>query len=243
MLVAAAPYRALGVKALVERSSQIAAFILAGGISFRMGREKGLLEFQGERLIVRTARLIQPLVTKVTIIGSPQLYEALGLCAIADQNLGQQPAEEPIRTPLIGIATALNVTTAPWNLILACDLPYLTAEWLDWLFTRAVDSSAQIVMPRTSNGLEPLAAVYRKGCAERIVAALERGVRKVTDAMEGFRMEYVSESDWKEHDPENRVLTNMNTPADFEEARTWWANRTARAQRAIGVDKEKMQRQ
>jgi molybdenum cofactor guanylyltransferase len=203
----------------MKRYSQVAAFILAGGVSSRMGREKGLLEFGGEPLIVRTARLVESLVTEVTIVGPPERYAALGLRAIADQNIGGREGIETVRTPLVGIATALNMTKMPWNLILACDLPYLTAAWLDWLLARAVDSSAQIVMPRSSGGLEPLAAVYRRECAARIAAALESGVRKVTDAMAEFRTEQLSESDWKIHDLQGRVLRNMNTPLDYEEAR------------------------
>src|SRR6266699_6407577 len=144
---------------IVKRYHQVAAFILAGGVSSRMGKSKGLLEFGGEPLIVRTVRLVETLVTEVTVVGLPERYAALGLCAIADQNLGGRAGKEAVRAPLVGIATALNATKAPWNLILACDLPYLTAEWLDWLLTRAVESGAQIVMPRTSRGLEPLAAV------------------------------------------------------------------------------------
>jgi len=203
----------------VERYRQIAAFILAGGVSSRMGKEKGLLMFGGEPLIVRTARLIEPLVSEITIVGPPERYAALGFNAIADRNIGGREGENTVRTPLVGIATALNATKSPWNLILACDLPYLTAEWLDWLLARAANSSAQILMPRTSGGLEPLAAVYRKECAAPIVAALELGVRKVTDAMAEFCTEQLSESDWKMHDPQGRVLRNMNTPSDYEEAR------------------------
>jgi molybdopterin-guanine dinucleotide biosynthesis protein A len=210
---------------IVKRHPQVAGFILAGGVSSRMGREKGLLEFGGEPLIVRTARLIEPLVTEVAVVGRPERYAALGLRAIADQSIGAGEDIEAVRTPLVGIATALNATKLPWNLILACDLPYLTAAWLDWLLAHAVDSSAQIVMPRTSEGLEPLAAVYRKECAAPIVTALERGVRKVTDAMAEFQMQCVLESDWGALDPEGRVLKNMNTLSDYEEARKWLETR------------------
>jgi molybdopterin-guanine dinucleotide biosynthesis protein A len=186
-----------------------------------MGREKGLLEFGGEPLIVRTARMIEPLVTEVTVVGPPERYAALGLRTIADQNLRGEERIESVRTPLVGIVTALSATYLPWNLILACDLPYLTAAWLDWLLSRAVDSSAQIVVPRTSGGLEPLAAVYRRECAATIMAALERGVRKVIDAMAEFHVEFLLESDWNKIDPESRVLKNMNSPSDYEEARKW----------------------
>lgn len=186
-----------------------------------MGREKGLLAVGGEPLIVRTARVVEPLVSEVTVVGPPERYASLGLRAIADQDIAGLGGKEAVRAPLVGIATALSATKAPWNLILACDLPYLTAEWLGWLLARAIVSEAQIVVPRSPGGLEPLAAVYRMECAAGIVAALQRGIRKVTDAMIEFRMECLSESDWTGHDPGGRVLRNMNAPSDYEEAKKW----------------------
>jgi molybdenum cofactor guanylyltransferase len=205
----------------VKRYDQVAGFILAGGASSRMGQEKCLLEFSGEPLLVRTARLIEPLVTTLTIVGPPERYARLGLHAIADHSSTEQKGIEKISSPLMGIATALRMTKSPWNLILACDLPYLTPEWLGWLLSRAVQSTAHIVMPRTSRGLEPLVAVYRRECVEIIAAALERGIRKVTDATAEFRTECLLESDWSEFDPDGRVLRNMNAPADYEEAKKW----------------------
>jgi molybdopterin-guanine dinucleotide biosynthesis protein A len=206
---------------IVKRYSQIAAFLLAGGFSSRMGRDKGMLEIAGEPLILRTARLVEPLVCEVTVVGSPEPYAALGLRTITDRKFVNRVDNEPVRTPLAGIASALAATNSPWNLILACDLPYLTAEWLNWLLARAAASGAQVVMPRTSGGLEPLAAAYRRECAAPIVDAIERGVRKVTDALTELRMEQLPESDWKKHDPQGRVLRNMNTLPDYQEARNF----------------------
>lgn len=212
---------ALESECLVKRYDQISAFILSGGVSSRMGKVKALLEFGGEPLVVRTARLLDPLVLDVTVVGSPEQYAALGLHVMADGIFGGHKEESEVQGPLAGIATALSATHTPWNLILACDLPYLTGEWLDWLLARAMNSDRQILMPRTAGGLEPLAAVYRRECAGPIVESLARGVRKVTDAMEEFRIEFVSEHDWGQIDPEGRVLRNMNVPADYEEARKW----------------------
>jgi molybdopterin-guanine dinucleotide biosynthesis protein A len=203
----------------MKRYNQISAFILSGGASSRMGKEKGLLEFGGEPLIVRTARLLEPLVAAITVVGSPERYRSLGLSAVADMVCGIPNENGGIQGPLAGIATALSVTGTTWNLILACDLPYLTAEWLDWLLARAMLSGKEIVMPRTSRGLEPLAAVYRRECAPRIVASLGRGIRKVTEAMQEFRIEFVTEQEWRGFDPDGKILRNMNTPADYEEAR------------------------
>jgi molybdopterin-guanine dinucleotide biosynthesis protein A len=209
-----------GVRAR-KRYKEVSAFILGGGTSSRMGKPKGLVEFDGQALILRIARLAEPLVSAVTVVGSPDFYAAFGIRVIQDREFSDPGGSDRTTGPLAGIATALITTRTDWNLILACDLPYLSSEWLDWLLGRAVISNRQILMPRTAGGLEPLAAVYRRECAEPIITALQRGVRKVTDALEQFRVDLVYERDWRHIDPDGRVLRNMNAPEDYQEARGW----------------------
>lgn len=203
----------------------IAAYILAGGASSRMGREKGLLEFDGVPLIVHTARLIEPLVSNVTVVGPEEAYAVLGLRVIGDHGDQQPHSNRMRRGPLAGIAASLLETRSPWNLILACDLPFLTDTWMEWLLSRMSDSSGQVIVPRTDRGLEPLAAIYRKECGLPIVEALTRGERKVTDVIQNFEMDVVEASEWRHIDPGSLVLKNMNTPADYAEALKWWAVR------------------
>src|SRR5271156_6937528 len=118
----------------------IAGFILAGGQSSRMGADKGLLEIAGEPMIVRAARLVESVVgAPAVVVGTPEKYRGLGLQAIAD--------DWPGCGPLGGIATALRASAADWNLIVACDLPHLTREWLEYLLQRARDSAGEAVVP------------------------------------------------------------------------------------------------
>src|SRR6202158_3110217 len=187
-----------------------------------MGRDKGLLDFGGVPLIVHSARLIEPLVACVTVVGPPRRYAAMGLHAIADRDTAGQGSEKIRRGPLAGISTALAATRLPWNLIVACDLPYLSRAWLEWVLSRASRSRGQVVIPRTGRGLEPLAAVYRRECGEAISAALARGARKVIEVIEDLRMDVVDHSEWRATDPRALVLKNMNTPGDYDEARKWW---------------------
>lgn len=215
----------------MKRYPEISAFILAGGASTRMGQEKGLLRFGGEPLILRTARLLDPLVHDVVVVGNPELYTSLGLRVIPDRTAGGGTESAPVRTPLVGIATALSAAVSPWNLVLACDLPYLTPEWVSWMLSRAASSDAQIVIPRTPRGLEPLAALYRRECAAPIFAALERGIRKVTDGFSGFLIEYLGEEEWIAFDPGRRVLKNMNSPEDYLEAERWWESQSPESER------------
>jgi molybdenum cofactor guanylyltransferase len=207
----------------VKRYRQVAGFILAGGASSRMGRDKGLLDFGGVPLILHAARLIEPLVAEVTVVGSPRRYAKFGLHVIADNVQIKRGPEGRGYGPLAGIATALGATRLPWNLIVACDLPYLSAEWLDWLLSRALRSRSEAVVPRTKHGIEPLAAVYRRECGPTIAAALARGVRKVSDAINELHVELVYPREWRRIDPSGLILRNMNAPGDYEEAREWWA--------------------
>jgi len=193
-----------------------------------MGRDKGLLDFGGVPLIVHTARLIAPLVACVTVIGAPRRYAAMGLQAIGDHGPADHGSKGNRRGPLAGIAAALAETDLPWNLIVACDLPYLSGAWLEWLLLRAIRSRGQVVIPRTGQGLEPLAAVYRRECGVAIAAALARGARRVTEVIEELQMDVVDQSEWSEIDPRGLVLRNMNTPGDYEEARKWWGVETLR---------------
>jgi molybdenum cofactor guanylyltransferase len=208
----------------MKRYPQVAGFILAGGASSRMGRDKGLLDFGGVPLILNTARMLESLVDDVTVVGSPQRYAALGLRAIADETDKQtrDVHNGPGRGPLAGISAALATTLSRWNVIVACDLPYLSLEWLEWLISRALHSRAEAVVPRTQRGIEPLAAAYRRECGAPIAAALARGVRQVSAVIEELRLDLVYPREWRRIDPNDLVLRNMNAPSDYEEARNWW---------------------
>jgi molybdenum cofactor guanylyltransferase len=188
-----------------------------------MGRDKGLLDFGGVPLILHTARLLEPLVAEVTVVGSPGRYAKLGLCAIADDMQARRGPDRLSSGPLAGIATALAATRSSWNLIVACDLPYLSARWIEWLLSRASRSRREAVVPRTERGIEPLAAVYRRECGGPIAVALARGVRKVSDAIEELRVDFVHPREWRGIDPSGLVLKNMNAPGDYERARKWRA--------------------
>lgn len=121
--------------------------------------------------------------------------------------------------PLGGIATALRVSHAPWNLVIACDLPYLTTAWLDFLILQALESKGEAVVPIHEHGAEPLCALYHKNAEQGIQSALEGGVRKLTDALASLRVDYVEPDKWKGFASDGLLFKNVNSPADYEEVR------------------------
>jgi molybdopterin-guanine dinucleotide biosynthesis protein A len=178
-----------------------------------MGSDKSALVLGGEPLVVRLAKLAEAATgTPPIVIGSPRdSSEFAALQFVAD--------DLPGAGPLAGIVTALRVTGAEWNLIVACDLPYLTAPWLQFLIERARNSVAGVVLPVNFNGLEPLCAMYHKRSEAPLRAELEKGTRRVTQALESVRLEKIEPSEWQRFDSTGCLLKNMNTPADYEEAK------------------------
>jgi molybdopterin-guanine dinucleotide biosynthesis protein A len=205
---------------VAQLSQQIAGFILAGGESSRMGHDKALLELNGAALVVRTARLVETVTGTPAIVGAPERLGGLGFTVIPD--------DWPGAGPLGGIATALHITSASWNLIVACDLPYLTRAWLENLVAMALASAADAVLPMNERGAEPLCAMYQKKCQPVIRAALERGTRKVTDGLVGLRLKSITPAEWKAFDSDGLLFKNMNSPADYEEAKARVGGRPGR---------------
>jgi molybdopterin-guanine dinucleotide biosynthesis protein A len=196
---------------MVKRWDQVAAFVLAGGASTRMGRDKALLDLGGEPMVVRAVHLAEPHVASVAVVAPTDRYAELELPILPDR--------WPGAGPLGGIATALSATRCDWNLIVGCDLPYLTSEWLAWFIPCAMNSPAHAVVPESRRGLEPLAAIYHRACAAALTAAVERGMRRVTEGLAEILVERVRAAEWQGIDPSGRLFENMNTPADYEEAR------------------------
>jgi molybdopterin-guanine dinucleotide biosynthesis protein A len=190
---------------------EVKAFILAGGESTRMGEDKALLTLAGRPLLSRTADLLSPLVASVTVIGNPARYSSLGLAVVPDDTPGVGP--------LGGIATALRISSAEWNLVVGCDMPYLTAEWLEFLISRALSSRADAVLPENERGPEPLCAMYHARCAPVVAAAIARGTRKVTDGLAGCVVEKILPEEWKAFASGGGLFKNMNTQGDYAEAR------------------------
>jgi molybdopterin-guanine dinucleotide biosynthesis protein A len=133
----------------------------------------------------------------------------------------------PGEGPLGGIITALensqkSAAHTEWNVILSCDMPFLTNEWMAFLAERAVNSEAQVVLAHSAHGPEPLCACWRTDAAETLRAAFESGVRKVTAGVALLRSEVLDEPVWKRFDSAGRLFWNMNTAADYEEMRRVW---------------------
>lgn len=197
----------------------VGGYILAGGGSTRFGRDKALVEIGGKPMLARMIELLQSVPMKGKVIAAREKYSALGAEIVEDR----WPGEGPLGGIITALEDAAKSAARPeWNVILSCDMPFLTPEWTRYVATRAARSAAQVILPHSTGGPEPLCACWRTDAAETLRVAFEKGVRKVTDGVALLRSEVLDETDWKRFDSAGRLFWNMNTAADFEEVRRVW---------------------
>jgi len=152
---------------------RFSAVILAGGQSSRMQRDKAFLPCRGTTLLARQVGLVRELApAEIFISGRDGTdYGALGLPVLLDRftDLG----------PLAGVERALGEAQSPLLLVLAVDLPDMTADFLRGLAARCRAGSG--VVPRARQGLEPLAAFYPKTMQPIATAMLQEGRAAMTE--------------------------------------------------------------
>lgn len=197
------------------------AFVLAGGLSTRMGRDKALIELGGRPLIEHALGKLRGLGFSPRIVGS---REDLAVFAPVIPDIHPQAG------PLGGIEAALAASDSTQNLFLAVDLPWLPAQFLRWMIDRAEETDALATIPRLQGQPQPLCAVYSSALLPHAQAALAAHDAKVTNAVErarkatGLRIDtfdvesIAASQSWEPEPPVYKWFDNINTPAEFERA-------------------------
>ena len=177
-----------------------------------MGLDKALLPFGEGSLAVWMARLAEKVCGAVALVGNPSKYSSLGFPVIEDVFPGYGP--------LAGIHAALRHSDAPFRLVLGCDMPYLSVEFLEKLQEIAGSPDVDVVVPKSETfGYEPLCAIYARSCLAPVEKALQAGQRKISDVLDRLRVRAVSRPEWQAYDRQGTLFRNLNTREDYERAR------------------------
>ena len=181
------------------------AAILAGGQARRFGgRDKGALVVDGRSILDRQLAELTTLTEDVMIVG------------------GRGAAPKPARIvadrvpghgPLGGLHAALSEATGSAVIVIACDMPYISAAWLNHLLT--LTSGADAVVPRTARGFHPLCAAYTSACLAPAAARLGDGRLKMNDLLNDVRVRAVTAEEIDAFGNPDRLLANVNTPAEY----------------------------
>lgn len=194
------------------------AAIQAGGRSSRMGQDKAWLSVKGETLISRAISAARSVADRLLIVideASPHRKAYLELAQREHADLIFD--EEPGRGPLAGIHAALkHVGQGKSLLIMACDLPFVTSQFLEFLVREHARYGKLVTVPRDPEGrLQPLLAVYSTQCLPKIEEHLKRRLWRVDRLFEVVPTHTISPDSYSHLDNPQRLFANINTRADL----------------------------
>jgi len=211
------------------KESAIWGFIQAGGRSSRMKLDKAWLDIDGVSMIERTVAAAKPAAGRLGIIvnaANPQIERYERLAESCDARLILDLHEH--FGPLGGIHTALTHCGAGESaLILACDLPFITTEFLSFLCNVHQGENPQSQSPNPqsitvpldqSNRLQPLAAIYDQSLeavVSQMLAADELKVDLIHSRVPTRRVGFVEFSHLRVAE---RFFINVNTPEEYQVA-------------------------
>jgi molybdenum cofactor guanylyltransferase len=190
-------------------SARLATAILAGGRAHRLGGiNKAALRIGDRRIVDRQIALLRNVADNVFIVSDrAELFTDLGVRVVNDLLPGAGA--------LGGIHAAIAQSPAERTIVVACDMPFLSMELLRRL---ARPSDADVVIPRTARGYEPLCAAWSAVCAEPIRRRIERGALKAALVLEDLRVEEIGPDILASCDPYGLLFVNVNTAHDYERA-------------------------
>ncbi len=185
-------------------------FILIGGASSRMGTNKARLRLAGHTFVERISEALSFVAEKSSVVGSARESVPWQLPIVEDV-YNQWGA-------LGGLHAALQACRAEWAIIVACDLPFVSAE----LFARLVHlrGDFEAVAPMQIDGRpQPLCALYRvNACLERTRVLIEAGERRSRSLLQAAHTRWVTSDELADLKNATLFFLNVNTPQDYARA-------------------------
>lgn len=197
--------------------------IIAGGRSTRFGDEdKAVASLAGEPMIRRVADQIRPVIDRLVVNCREDQHAAIAE-ALSGYELPLRFAidEEPDLGPVGGLAVGLHTVLMTWGdvptFVVACDMPFVDAAIVEYLFTQLEGVDAAV--PRLADGwFQPTHAVFRSG---PMAAACQRAIAadrlRIVAPIEDLRSRTVPESELVAIG-DMQSFENLNTREEFDAA-------------------------
>jgi molybdopterin-guanine dinucleotide biosynthesis protein A len=199
------------------------AAILTGGRAIRYGgRDKGALVVQGRTIRQRLVDELSQVSDDLMIVGSTN--RSAGGSEAVDRRVRQVVDRVQGCGPLAGVDAALAAALHDPVIVVAGDMPFVTAAFLRYLLSLIdgvpvvdVVDAVDAVVPRTEDGYHPLCAVYSRSCRTAVARRLADGQLAMTGILEDLRTRVVTGDEIDRFGGRAKLLANVNTPAAFDE--------------------------
>jgi molybdopterin-guanine dinucleotide biosynthesis protein A len=183
--------------------------ILAGGQATRFGgRDKGSLLVGGLSILERQLREVSQVADEVLLVGAhaAPVLAGVPIRIVADRVTGAGP--------LGGLDAALAAAGRDHVMIIAGDMPYVSAQLVAFLTSLGHDADA--VVPRTERGYHTLCAVYARSCASFVARRLAARAFAMKHLLGDVKVRAVDTGELAVFGDPDRLLANVNTPADLD---------------------------
>jgi molybdenum cofactor guanylyltransferase len=193
----------------------VSCIILAGGKSTRLGRNKVVERIGNQSLLERVVSTLSSLKSDIIIVSAkesslPQLTDYPRVKIVEDIYPG--------KGSLGGIYSGLVPSRSFYNLVVACDMPFLNLELIHYMLDIA--GGFDVVVPRVSQEIfEPLHAVYSKNCVAPLEQLIQKNRFKILELYPLVKMRYVGVEEIDRFDPQHLSFFNVNTEADLKAGR------------------------
>lgn len=186
----------------------ITGIILAGGKNARMGKKKSFLKVENANLIDKILGVYHKIFSEVVIVtNDPLSYTEFSGAVLVTDIYKDKGA-------LGGIYTGLFFASYNYSFIAACDMPFLNIDFICYLIEQA--DKYDIVVPKLSEGFQPLHAIYSKNCLPVIKRHLLVDKLKITAFYKEMRLLNIPEEKIKPFNKDGRLFLNINTPEDLK---------------------------
>jgi molybdopterin-guanine dinucleotide biosynthesis protein A len=188
----------------------VTGFVVAGGESRRMGRDKALLPWGEATLLDHAVKRLEECCDTVRILCGPQpRYTDRGFLTHVDA--------VPGAGALGGILTGLQALQEGLGLFLAIDVPRVPVALLRHLIELSEGFDA--VVPVSSTGPEPMCAVYGPGCLEPVRRQVAAGELRIIDFWSKVRLREVRTEELAAFGDPGALFLNVNTPEEYAASR------------------------
>jgi len=185
-----------------------AGVILAGGLNSRFsGKNKAFIRVGHVLMLDAILSVFKTIFKNIILVaGDPVEYLDWDLNVVTDIL--------PVRSSLTGLHAGLTFASDPYVFVTACDTPFLKKKLIEQIIA-LIEPGADVIIPKTSNGFEPLCAVYSKKCLKPIEKNIMEQKIKISQFFNNVSVKQVSEDMLRTHDPELSSFLNINTPDDL----------------------------
>jgi molybdopterin-guanine dinucleotide biosynthesis protein A len=190
----------------MDSKNKMTGVILSGGKSVRMGQNKAFIKIEGIPIINRIYILFKELFEEVMIV-----TDRKELFTNFDSNIF--PDLLPNMGALGGLYTGIFYSTYHYSFCVACDMPFIKKSLVQYLIENI--RNEDVIVPRTTDGLQPLHAVYSKNCLGPIKRVIDQGKYKIIDFYDLVKVKILEQKDFASLDPLRESFINVNTPKEL----------------------------